>query len=45
MPTVFGPAPMRTWIAWRLTCPGPQIPDWQQRYREVAESVYGGQTW
>ncbi|MCV7344045.1 SRPBCC family protein [Mycolicibacterium rhodesiae] len=22
-----------------------EIPDWQQRYREVAESAYGGQAW
>ena len=24
---------------------GIPIPDWQQRYRELAESSYGGQTW
>lgn len=24
---------------------GAEIPDWQQRYREVAERSYGGQTW
>ena len=24
---------------------GDGIPDWQQRYREVAESAYGGQAW
>lgn len=24
---------------------GIPIPDWEQRYRELAESAYGGQTW
>lgn len=24
---------------------GTEIPDWQQRYREVADSAYGGQAW
>lgn len=24
---------------------GAEIPDWQQRYQEVAQSAYGGQTW
>jgi uncharacterized protein YndB with AHSA1/START domain len=24
---------------------GAEMPDWQQRYREVAESAYGGQQW